>query len=244
MTLPLDPLDHLVDAGPTDAGLGRFLAKVYGVLASGLVLSAGVAWTVSHAAPLRELLIAETSRGRAPTTPGWLLALSPLAVLLIAGFRRDSLSAGGASLVYWTTVTLFGGAMAVLALAYAGVELASTFAVTAGAFAALSLAGLAMRRSLSGLRAFLVMVLLGLIVALLVNLVFNSPLAALALNFAGIVIFAGLVAAATQNLRRIYESADDPEAIGVAIDYGALTLFLNVLDPFRLRAAERGGRRR
>lgn len=234
MTAPVDA-DPFEGLQPLGADFGVFLTRVYATLAGGLALSAGVAWSVATLEPLRRVFfVVAPDGGYGLTLLGMVLAFAPLVVLMGAGFRHRALSASGASAMYWSIAALFGGSMAVLALTYAGTALTSTFLVTAGAFAGLSVAGLAAKRSLSGLGAFLSMALIGLILALAVSFFLDSPVLTLGLNILGVLIFAGLTAADSQQLRRVYESAEDPEALGAAVSYGALTLYLNFLNLFQL----------
>jgi len=245
MTLPYDPADPFDSLQVLDAGFGPFLTRVYATLAGGLALSAAVAWSVATLEPLRRLFFVVTSGGGYGfTLLGLLLAFSPLAVMMFFGFRRQTPSASGAGALYWTIAALFGGSMAVLALTYTGTALTSTFLVTAGGFAGLSALGLMTRRNLSGLGAFLTMALFGLILALVVSLFLNSPLVTLALNLAGVLIFAGLTAADSQQLRRIYAEAGDPETRGIAAVNGALSLYLNFLNLFQFLLAFSGPRGR
>src|SRR5690606_30758468 len=129
---------------------------------------------------------------------------------------------------------LIGGSLALLVLTYAEATLASTFLVTAAAFAGLSLIGYVTKRNLSGLGAFLTVALLGLILASLVNAYFSSPPFDLALKVIGVLVFAGLIAVDTHRLRQIYAELDDPQALGAATSFGALTLYLNLVNLFQL----------
>jgi FtsH-binding integral membrane protein len=246
MSFPLDRSQPFAALEISDSeGLARFMARVYGKLAGGLAVSATVAWSLAHVSALRSLFFRLADGDHyAFTGLGLALVLSPLAVLLVAGFRRRTPTAAGVGLLYWTMTILFGGSMAVLVLTYAATTLTSTFLVTAGAFATLSLAGLAARRSLSGLRAFLTMALIGLILATVASIFFKSPLYDFAVNVVGVLIFAGLTAADTQALRRIYHEATAPDGLGAASSYGALTLYLNFLNLFQLLLALRSPRGR
>jgi FtsH-binding integral membrane protein len=244
MTVPLDP--HFSQLGMAgDAGLRRFMTQVYAKLAGGLAVSSAVAWAVASQPQLRDLFfVAGPDGAYSYTALGLLLLFSPLAVLLIGGLVVKQPTAGAAGVLYWTVAALLGGSLSILALVYAEASLASTFLITAGAFAGLSVAGFVTKRNLSALVSFLTMALLGLILAMLVNLFLRSPGLYMVINGIGVLIFAGLIAADTQQLRRIYAELDDKDALEAASSYGALTLFLNFINLFQLLLSFGGRRRR
>lgn len=228
-----------------DSGLRAFLGRVHLKVAVGLALSAAVAWCVAGIPAVRDLVFT-TAPGQGPGFTGWGLVLlfSPLAVLFFASFTLRAETARAAAWLYWTMAGLVGGSLGLLVLVYTGGALASTFLVTAAAFIGLSLWGSATKRNLSGLGAFLVVALVGLILAMLLNLVLKSPLLNLILDGLGVMIFAGLIAADTQRLKRIYYQTTASDALEASSNYGALTLYLNFINLFELLLSLAGSRSR
>jgi FtsH-binding integral membrane protein len=227
-----------------DVGLRAFLGRVHLKVAAGLALSAAVAWCVAEIPALRDVVFT-SGRGQEPGFTGWglVLLVSPLAVLALAAFTVRAGTTRAAAWLYWTTAGLVGGSLGLFVLAYTGGVLVSTFLVTGAAFIGLSLWGAATRRNLSGLGAFLVVALVGLVLAMLLNLVLKNPLLDLILDGLGVVIFAGLIAADTQRLKQIYyQTASD--ALEASSTYGALTLYLNFINLFQLLLPLSGARSR
>jgi FtsH-binding integral membrane protein len=228
-----------------DSGLRVFLGRVYLKVAAGLALSAAVAWCVAELPALRDLVFV-SAPGQDPGFTGWGLALvfSPLAVLFLASFVTRAETGRASAWLYWTVAGLVGGSLSLLVLVYTGAALVSTFLVTAAAFVGLTAWGYLTRRNLSGAGAFLVAALFGLILAMLVNLFLKSPVLDLVLNGLGVLIFAGLIAADTQRLKRIYYQTAESGGLGASSNYGALTLYLNFINLFELLLSFSGSRSR
>lgn len=245
MTYDLDTLAHPALHSSTDPRLRAFLGRVYLKLTGGLLLSAAVAWSVASVPALRDLFF-QSADGNVVgfTLWGVILVFSPLVVLFGASFLVRDHTARGAAWLYWTVAALVGGSLSLLALIYTGAALVSTFLATAGAFAGLSLFGYVTRRNLAAFGSFLAVALIGLIIAMVANMFFKSPVAYLALNGIGVLIFAGLIAADTQRLKEIYYATSDPEALDASANYGALTLYLNFINLFELLLSFSGGRSR
>lgn len=229
-----------------DAGLRAFMLGVYNKLALGLVLSAALAWLTSTYPPLRDLMFVVGADGRLSglTPTGWLVAFAPLAILLVAGFAVREPTSRYAGVLYWAIVGLMGASLGVLALVYTGASIASTFLVTAAAFGALSLFGYTTNKDLSGAGAFLIVGVMGLIIASLANLFLRSEAVAFAVNVIGVFVFAGLIAYDTQRLKLTYDQvADQPEKMGIATSYGALSLYINFVNLFQFLLSLAGQRR-
>jgi len=227
-----------------DSGLRAFLLRVYQKVAGGLLVSAGVAWCVAYVPAIRDVFFT-TAHGHLVGWTFWGMALlfSPILVMIAASFTMRDRSGSGAGWLYWTVVVLVGGSMSVLALVYTGAALVSTFLITAGAFAGLSLWGYTTRRDLTAMGSFLTVALFGLILAMLVNLFFKSSTVYLVLNLVGVLIFAGLIAADTQRLKTIYYQSADGQ-LEASSNYGALTLYLNFINLFDLLLSLSGGQSR
>jgi FtsH-binding integral membrane protein len=167
-----------------------------------------------------------------------------LLILVAANFLVRDPTGKGAGPVFWCIAALMGVSMSLLALIYAGAALISTFLVTAGAFAGLSLWGYITHQNLRGVGSFLSLALSGLIIALIANIILQSPAVNLVLNALGVLIFSGLIASDTQRLKDIYHESTDPEVLDVISNYGALSLYLNFVNLFELLLSLASGRSR
>jgi FtsH-binding integral membrane protein len=149
----------------------------------------------------------------------------------------------GASLFYWTIVTLIGAGLGVLAIRYTGESLASTFFITASAFGALSLWGYTTKRDLTGFGTFLIMGMFGLLLASVVNIFLQSSMMQFVISGLGVLIFSGLIAFDTQRLKfDYYQLAGNDTALSVATSMGALSLYLNIINLFQFLLSFLGDR--
>jgi FtsH-binding integral membrane protein len=218
-----------------DAGLRAFMLGVFNKMALGLVVSGLFAFLTSSVAPVRDLLFRMTPDGRLAgyTILGMVVAFAPLAVLLFGGFSRREPNPRSAGIMYWTVVSLIGASMGALLLVYTGASVASTFFITAASFGALSLVGYTTKKDLSGMGTFLIMGVIGLIIASIVNMFMQSGVMYLVISGAGVLIFSGLIAYDTQRLKMTYyHLGADSTALGVATNYGALSLYLDFINLF------------
>jgi len=229
-----------------DAGLRAFMLGVYNKLGLGLLIAAALAWATVNV-PAVENLLYRIEYGRLVgfTPLGMAVQWAPLVVLLLSSFTMRNPTAQGASLVYWLVVSLIGLSLGVVFLAYTGGSVASTFFATAAAFGGLSLFGYTTKRDLTAFGAFLMVGLIGLIVASIVNVfLLHSSGATFVISIIGVLIFAGLTAYDTQKLKMMYyQVGGDQNALGVMTSYGALSLFLDFLNLFLFLLRIFGNRR-
>jgi FtsH-binding integral membrane protein len=229
-----------------DAGLRSFMIGVYNKVALGLVVSAALAYLTSGVAPIRDLMFVVGADGRlAGMTPlGWIVAFAPLGILLVSGFAMRNPTSGAASALYWTIVAFIGASLGVVGLMYTGASIASMFLITATAFGALSLVGYTTKKDLTGFGSFLIVGVIGLIIASLVNLFLRSEAVQFAVSVIGVFVFAGLIAYDTQRLKlSYYELGGNEAARGVATSYGALSLYINFINLFQFLLSLFGQRR-
>lgn len=226
-----------------DAGLRSFMLGVYNKVALGLVLSAGLAFLTSG--PLAPYFFQQQANGRIGyTLLGMIVAFSPLVILLGSSFLMRNPSPRSAGILYWTIVSLIGASLGVLVLLYTGTSIATTFLITAAAFGGLSLIGYTTKRDLTGLGSFLIVGLFGLIIASVVNIFLQSAMMSFIVSIAGVLIFAGLIAYDTQRLKMTYyELGGNQAAMGVATNYGALSLYINFINLFQFLLMLFGSRR-
>ncbi|ACG80052.1 integral membrane protein, interacts with FtsH (plasmid) [Phenylobacterium zucineum HLK1] len=229
-----------------DAGLRSFMIGVYNKVALGLVVSAALAFLTSSVPPIRDLMFMVNADGRlAGMTPlGWIVAFAPLGIMLVSGFAMKNPTSGAASALYWTIVALIGASFGVVGLMYTGTSIASTFLITATAFGGLSLFGYTTKKDLSGFGSFLIVGVIGLVIASLVNIFLRSEAVQFAVSVIGVFVFAGLIAYDTQRLKlTYYELGGDASARGVATSYGALSLYINFINLFQFLLSLFGQRR-
>ncbi|WP_269515308.1 Bax inhibitor-1/YccA family protein [Brevundimonas subvibrioides] len=233
-----------------DTGLRSFMLGVYNKVALGLLVSAALAYVTGSFPPVRDLLYATqlfpdgVTRVTGFTILGMIVAFSPLAVLLVSGFVMRNPTSGAASAIYWLVVALIGASMGSVVLLYTSTSIVSTFLVTAAAFGALSLWGYTTKRDLSGIGSFLIIGVIGLIIASVVNMFLNSGPMQMIISAVGVLLFAGLTAYDTQRLKMTYYAlGGDRTRMSVATSYGALSLYLDFINMFQFMLALFGGRR-
>ena len=216
-----------------DQGLRAHMNKVYGTMSVGLLLTAGVAWAVgSSPAMLSFLYNFETG---SPNILGWIVMFLPLIMVFAFGAAINRLSAAGAQLYFYVYAAIMGLSLAWIFMAFTGISIAQTFLVTSISFAGLSLYGYTAKRDISGWGAFLIMGLIGLIVASIVNIFLGSPALHFAISVIGVLIFAGLTAYDTQRLKTDYiqhAHAMDSEWLAKSAIMGALNLYLDFINLF------------
>jgi FtsH-binding integral membrane protein len=228
-----------------DAGLRAFMLGVYNKLAIGLVVAGALAYVTGNVPAVQQLLFARMPDGRVGLTMlGMIIQFSPLVMLFGSMFFMKNPTARGVNMLYWAVVATIGAGLGVLFLRYTGGSLASTFFVTAAAFAGLSLVGYTTKKDLSGMGTFLIMGVIGLVIASLVNMFMQSGTMYLIISAVGVLIFSGLIAYDTQRLKMTYYAlGGDRAAMGVATGFGALSLFINFINLFQFLLAFMGGNR-
>ena len=210
-----------------DEGLRAYMNKVYGLMSVGLAVTGVVAWFVGT----NEAFLAAIFG----TPLKWVVMFAPLLLVFAFGAMINRLSQAAAQGVFFLFAALMGLSISYIFAIYTGYSIAQTFLVTAIAFAGLSLYGYTTKRNLSGMGTFLMMGLIGLIVASIVNIFLASPAVMFAISFIGVLIFAGLTAYDTQRIKSMYvEMAmhGDREWLGKSAIMGALSLYLNFLNMF------------
>lgn len=209
-----------------DEGLRAHMNKVYGLMSVGMLITGAVAYAVGTN---EQLLMAIFGSGLK-----WVVMFAPLAVVFAFGAMLHKMSANTARAVFLGYSALMGLSISFIFAAYTGISIAQTFLVTAIAFAGLSLYGYTTKRNLSAMGSFLMMGLIGLIVASIVNIFLASSAMAFAISVIGVLIFAGLTAYDTQNIKNTYLqlAQTDQEFLGKAAILGALQLYLDFLNMF------------
>ena len=216
-----------------DEGLRAHMNKVYGTMSVGMLLTALVAWAVGSNDAL--LSIFRDPLTLQPNILGWIIMFLPLGMVFLFGGMINRLSAAGAQLFFYAFAAAMGLSISWIFAAFTGFSIAQTFLVTSIAFAGLSLWGYTTKRDISGWGSFLIMGVIGLIVASIVNIFLGSPAIMFAISILGVLIFAGLTAYDTQKIKNTYLAhahAMDSEWLGKAAIMGALNLYLDFINLF------------
>ncbi len=216
-----------------DAGLRKHMLSIYNYMTSGVLLTGVVSLLTFNSG-----LAVNFARG--PLM--WLVALSPLAIVMAMSFGANRFSKTTLQGMFWAFAVLMGLSLSTIFLRFTGGSIAVTFFATAAAFAGLSLYGYTTQKNLSGWGSFLIMGVIGLIVAMIANMFFQSPALMYAISFIGVLIFAGLTAYDTQRLKNEYAVLRGTEFAGKAVVLGALTLYLDFINMFQFLLSFMGSR--
>jgi FtsH-binding integral membrane protein len=159
--------------------------------------------------------------------------LSPLAIVFFFSFRINSMSATTAQVTYWLFAALMGVSSAYIFALYVAADIARVFFITAIMFGAMSLYGYTTKKDLSGWGSFLLMGVIGLIVAIIVNLFLQSTAMTFAISVIGVLIFTGLTAYDTQNIKQWYSEYDEGGVMTKKAIFGALILYIDFINMFK-----------
>jgi FtsH-binding integral membrane protein len=237
------------DAAALDAGLRAYMLRVYNWMASGLLVTAIVSYVIANTS-LSELFfnVVRTPRGLAtqPTMLGLVAMFAPLAFVLVLSFGVNRMSKTSVQALFWVFCATMGASMANIFVVYVGASVASTFAVTAGMFAAISLYGYTTKTDLTKMGSFMMMGLIGIIIAGVVNMFIGSGPLALAISIIGVIVFVGLTAYDTQRIKADYIEyayAEGTDGAAKRSVFDALGLYLNFINLFQLMLQFMGVRR-
>ncbi len=207
-----------------DEGLRAYMLRVYNYMTTGLALTGAVAFLVANTPTVFNAIFG--------TGLAWVVILAPLGMVFFLSARINKMSAAGAQLAYWVFAGLMGLSLASVFVIYTGESIARVFFITAATFAGMSLYGYTTKRDLSGWGSFLFMGLIGIIVAMIVNIFIGSTVIQLAVSVLGVLIFTGLTAYDTQRIKEMYYELDSSEVAGKKAIMGALKLYLDFINLF------------
>jgi FtsH-binding integral membrane protein len=220
-------------AAEIDAGLRAHMNKVYGTMSIGMLLTFAVAWAVGTSPNL--LSVFRDPVTLSPNILGWIVMFAPLGMVFLFGAAINRLSAAGAQTFFYVFASVMGLSLSWIFVAFTGFSIAQVFLVTSIAFAGLSLWGYTTKKDISGWGSFLIMGVIGILVASIVNIFLGSGVVSLAISVLGVLIFAGLTAYDTQNIKNTYLAhahSGDSEWLGKAAIMGALSLYLDFINMF------------
>jgi FtsH-binding integral membrane protein len=163
----------------------------------------------------------------------WVIILSPLAIVFAMSFGQNKFSTSTLQAMFWGFATLMGLSMSTIFLVYTGVSIAQTFFATAAAFLGLSLYGYTTKKDLSGWGSFLIMGVIGILVAMVINIFLQSTMMHLVISAIGVLIFAALTAYDTQRIKSMYAYVAGTDMVGKVVIMSALNLYLDFINMFQ-----------
>ena len=216
-----------------DEGLRKHMLSIYNYMCSGVLLTGIVALLTA-----RSGLAYSFASG--PLM--WIVALAPLGFILAMSFGLQRMSKGTLQVLFWSFATVMGLSMSTIFLFFTSESIAVTFFATAGAFAGLSLWGYTTKKDISGWGSFLIMGVIGLIIASVANIFMGSGTLAMVISALGVLIFAGLTAYDTQKLKNGYANYRGTEFADKMVIMGATTLYLDFVIMFQYLLSFLGSR--
>ena len=202
-----------------DAGLRAYMLKVYNYMATGVLLTgiiSLISFKMSVVTDSAGTIASFTSFGNAIFFSGlkWVIMLAPLAIVFYMSFGINKMSAAKAQTVFWVFASLMGLSLSWILLVYTGVSVARVFFITSATFGAMSIYGYTTKRDLTKFGSFLMMGLIGIIIASLVNIFLKSAMMYFVISILGVLIFVGLTAYDTQKIKNMYSASDTIEISG------------------------------
>ncbi|HEV7290991.1 MAG TPA: Bax inhibitor-1/YccA family protein [Devosia sp.] len=214
-----------------DEGLRSYMLRVYNYMGIGLVVTGVVAYFSNAAAVSNGELTAWGAL--LYTTPlMWVVALAPLAFVMVLSFGINKLSVTAAQGTFWAFSAIMGLSLSSIFMVYTDASIAKVFFITAATFGAMSLYGYTTKRDLTGMGSFLFMGLIGLIIASVVNIFMQSSMLEFAISAVGVLIFVGLTAYDTQKIKEGYSETLGADTLAKGAIMGALSLYLDFINLF------------
>ena len=226
-----------------DEGLRSYMLRVYNYMGVGLVVTGLAAWFAAAAAITTDpnAAVGQLANGQLVTQWGallyasplqWVVMLAPLAFVLVLSFGINKLSVGAAQATFWAFAAIMGVSLSSIFLVYTDASIAKVFFITAATFGAMSLYGYTTKRDLTGIGNFLIMGLIGLIIASIVNIFLQSGPLDFAISAMGVLIFVGLTAYDTQKIKESYSESYGADVLAKGAIMGALSLYLDFINLF------------
>ena len=217
-----------------DAGLRSYMLSVYNYMASGVLLTGIVALLFAQSGYAAQVLM---------TPLRWVIMFAPLAFVMVMSFGMNRMKTSTLQALFWAFAVAMGLSMSAIFLVFTGTSIAQTFFAVAAAFLGLSLWGYTTKKDLSGFGTFLIMGVVGLFVAMLINLFLQSTAMQLAISAIGVLLFAGLTAYDTQKIKSMYDYVRGTDMMGKVVIMGALNLYLDFINMFTFLLQFMGDRR-
>ena len=221
-----------------DAGLRAYMLKVYNYMASGVALTGFIALLFFKMAVVTQgdQIVGVTSFGNTIYNSGlaWVIALSPLAIIIYMSFGAAKLSVARAQTLFWIFAALMGASLSSIFVQYTQTSITRVFFITAGTFGAMSIYGYTTKKDLTKLGSFCLMGLFGIIIASLVNIFLGSERTYFVISIIGVLVFVGLTAYDTQKIKNMYlvSASNSKASLSKQAIFAALTLYLDFINLF------------
>ena len=222
------------EAAAVDVGLRTYMLRVYNYMCVALALSGAVACVVSTSPAMQQAIFG--------TPLMWVVMLAPLGMVMFLSARINKMSVTAAQSTFWVFAVLMGMSLASIFVIYTGTSIARVFFITAGMFGTMSLYGYTTKRDLTGMGSFLMMGLMGVILASVVNWFLQSSALEFAISVIGVLVFVGLTAYDTQKIKEMYSERDSAAVMSKKAIMGALRLYLDFINLFLMLLRLFGGR--
>ena len=221
----------------TGEGLRAYMLKVYNYMATGILMTGIIAlitFKMSVVTDSSGSIVGLTQVGNAIYMSGlkWLVMLAPLGIVFYMSFGINKMSAAKAQTTFWIFAALMGLSLSSILLVYTGMSITRVFFICSATFGAMSIYGYTTKRDLTKLGSFLMMGLIGIIIASIVNIFMKSSMMYFVISILGVLIFVGLTAYDTQKIKNMYAASDTGELMGKKAVMGALTLYLDFINLF------------
>ena len=208
-----------------DEGLRKFMLRVYGYMSAGLAITGVISYLFANAYVSGNALVMSLMQGPL----AFVVMFAPLGIILWMSFGINKMSSRTAQNLFWLLSACYGISLASIFLVYTGATIARVFFIAASMFLTMSIWGYTTKRSLAKMGSFLMMGLIGLIIASIVNIFLGSSALQFAMSIIGVIIFAGLTAYDTQVIKEIYVENENSEDTTKKAVMGALKLYLDLL---------------
>jgi len=220
-----------------DEGLRAYMLRVYNYMSSGIFLTGIISLLLFKLSVVMSpdgSITGLTQIGNALYNSSlmWIVMLAPLGVVIYMSFGIRKMSAAKAQGAFWVFAALMGASLSSIFLVYTGASITRVFFITAGTFGTMSIYGYTTKRDLTKLGSFLMMGLIGIIIASIVNMFMQSTMMYYVISILGVLIFVGLTAYDTQKIKNMYLASDSGEIMGKKAVMGALTLYLDFINLF------------
>ena len=217
-----------------DEGLRAYMLRVYNYMGSALLVTGIVALLTFKLAveSLSPLTFSPLGNSIYASGLAWVVMLAPLGVVFYMSFGINKMSASKAQTVFWIFAALMGISLSSIFVVYTETSITRVFFITAGTFGAMSIYGYTTKRDLTKMGSFLMMGLIGIIIASVVNIFLKSSMMYFAISIIGVLVFVGLTAYDTQKIKNMYAAYDSGELMGKKAVMGALTLYLDFINLF------------
>ncbi len=219
-------------AAVIDEGLRSYMLKVYNYMTIGLVVTGVVAYGAFASAFDSAGNLTGFGEAIYLSPLQWVVMLAPLAFVLVLSFGIAKLSTPVAQLLFWAFAAVMGLSLSSIFAVYTGGSIARVFFITAGTFGAMSLYGYTTKRDLTQIGSFLIMGLIGIIIASVVNIFLASSALSFGISIVGVLVFVGLTAWDTQKIKNSYNEGFGADVLAKGAIMGALSLYLDFINLF------------